>query len=115
MDILRRLPGATTDGPLSKEEDGQNRSLLAEEGGVASDSDEGSRIITPHKHRSRWPAMCWMLSSVILGLYSVLLTLYVTKKPSDLACAKQLSMYCRWDTKLDPADSALMMGFYQRH
>lgn len=101
MDTLRRLAGATAGGLLTKEEVGQDRYLLAEDGGGTSDSEEESRILTLHRHKPRWPAMFWMMSSLFLSLYSVLLTIYAMKKPSDLACAKQLSVWCKWEKDLD--------------
>lgn len=97
MDALRRLMGSSDREPSFKEEEGaQDRFLLAEDGGDASDPGDRPATPLPVKRRAQWPAMCWMLSTVMLGLYSVLLTLFVLKKPSDLACAKQLSLWCKW-------------------
>lgn len=98
MQLLRRLLGSTYDSTSFKEEGYQDGLLLAEDGRDTSDPGDGPGTPLPVKQRSQWPAMCWVLSTVMLGLYSVLLTLYVTKKPSDLACAKQLSVWCRRKT-----------------
>ena len=111
MDMYRRLRGAISTSGSSKEEGGQARSLLTEDGGVVSDSEDGLGTSFPHRQRRRWSEMGWALSFGILGLYSVLLTLVVlklsTRPPTDLECAKQLSIWCKSKTHPSPTDAIL--------
>lgn len=94
MEKLRRIArGATND--YQSTEKGQDGALLAEDGDAVSDSDGGLGGRLPERPRRRWTEMWWMLCSLMLAFYSLLLTIYVIKEPSDIACAKKLSTWCK--------------------
>lgn len=96
MDIIRRLLGAgDTYNSLSKEGDSQDRMLLSGQDRVDQDFEEEQTRSGRQTQGSARPWARWAVSTLLFGLYSVLLTAYVNKRQSDALCGKQLSVWCK--------------------
>lgn len=87
--------------PSAKE--GHDKLLQAEDGDLESDSENDPGRPLPERRRRRWSGAFWVLSSLMFGLYSLLLTLYVIKKPTEFECAKRLSVWCKCKKRLNSA------------
>lgn len=102
MDRVRQLAGKMDvhdSSPESKERE-QEQALLNEQGDgdrhSEQDSEKGSETQFIDTRRPQRPWIRWILATLLFVVYTALLSDFLTREPSELQCAKKLTVYCEY-------------------